>query len=75
MSGRLDEMARNPAAGWRIGQIGLVCEEYGAKLSPPRGGGSHFKVSKPGKKEILTIPFRRPIKPIYIKKLVAFLRD
>jgi hypothetical protein len=33
------------------------------------------KVSKSGKLEILTIPFKRPVKPFYIKKLVAFLRD
>ena len=42
---------------------------------PPRGGGSHYKVSKPGKREVLTMPFKRPIKPVYIKKLVRFLRD
>ncbi len=71
----IEDMRRNPAAGWRIGQIVSVCTEHGAECSPPRGGGSHYKVSKPGKREILTIPFRRPIKPIYIKKLVAFLQD
>jgi hypothetical protein len=71
----LDQMARNPAAGWKIADVELVCRAEGATCSPPRGGGSHYKVSKPGKREILTIPFKRPIKPVYIRKLVAFLRD
>ena len=70
----LDDMERNPT-GWRIRDIEAVCFVHGAMCSPPRGGGSHYKISKSGKKEILTIPFKRPIKPIYIKKLVAFLRD
>jgi hypothetical protein len=71
----LDHMARNPAADWKVAQIEVVCKMFGATFSPPRGGGSHFKVSKPGKREILTIPFKRPIKPVYIRKLVSFLRD
>lgn len=71
----LDDMKRNPAGGWRVSDIEAVCRTYGATCSPPRGEGSHFKVTRPGKREILTIPFKRPIKPIYIKKLVAFLQD
>ena len=70
----LEDMERNPV-GWRIRDIEAICLVHGAKCSPPRGGGSHYKVSKPGKNEILTIPYKRPIKPIYIKKLVVFLRD
>lgn len=70
----LDDMERNPS-GWRIQDVESVCTLHGAKCAPPRGGGSHYKVSRPGKVEILTVPFKRPIKPIYIKKLVAFLRD
>jgi len=42
-------------------------------LHPPSGGGSHFKVSHLSQDEILTIPARRPIKPVCIRKLVAFL--
>lgn len=70
-----DDMARNPKGGWRIGHIVKVCADHGVDCKPPRGGGSHYKVSKAGKPDILTIPFKRPIKPIYIKKLVAFLQN
>lgn len=70
----LEDMERNPS-GWRIQDVESVCTQHGAKCAAPRGGGSHYKISKPGKVEILTVPFKRPIKPIYIKKLIAFLRD
>jgi hypothetical protein len=73
--GTLEQMRQNPAGGWRIGDVVKVCTDAGATCSPPRGGGSHYKVSKIGKREILTIPSRRPIKPIYIRKLIAFLQD
>jgi hypothetical protein len=67
-------MELNPL-GWTMRDIEVMCSMHGAKCVPPRGGGSHYKVSKPGKVEMLTIPFKRPIKPVYIRKLVAFLRD
>jgi hypothetical protein len=67
-------MERNPM-GWRIQDVAAVCAAHGATCVPPRGGGSHYKISRTGKVEILTVPFKRPIKAVYIKKLVAFLRD
>jgi predicted RNase H-like HicB family nuclease len=63
-------MERNPL-GWTIRDIETICGAHRAVCAPPRGGGSHDKVSKPGKLEILTIPFKRTIKPVYIRKLVA----
>jgi hypothetical protein len=41
---------------------------------PPRGGGSHWKVSDPSQRDILTIPQRRPVKPVYIRRLVRFVQ-
>jgi len=38
-----------------------------------RGGGSHYKVAHAQMAEKLTIPYKRPIKPVYIRKLVAFI--
>lgn len=71
---RLEAMAENPN-GWRIQHVEGLCAVLGIRCVPPRGGGSHYKISYPGKREILTIPSKRPIKPIYIKKLVAFVRS
>lgn len=66
---------RQAPNNWKIGELDNYCSIFGTTFSPPRGGGSHYKVTRPGKREILTIPSRRPIKPIYIKKLIAFLQD
>lgn len=73
MSDRLDKMKANPAAGWRMSDIEAVCREHGVLCAAPRGGGSHYKIAHPAIAQKLTIPFNRPIKPIYIRKLVAFL--
>jgi len=68
----LDDMRRNPAGNWTIADVRKVCEQYGCDcLSPTRG--SHWKVAAPGRSEVLTVPARRPIKPVYIRKLVAIL--
>jgi hypothetical protein len=36
-------------------------------------GGSHYKIAHHTADEILTIPSKRRIKPVYIRKLVAFI--
>jgi hypothetical protein len=66
-------MRRNPAADWTIRDVEAACRTAGARCTPPSGGGSHYKVSHPSRREILTIPARRPIKVVYIRKLVDFL--
>lgn len=68
-------MRDNPAADWRIRDVERACAEANAWCSPPKGGGSHFKIKHPRQRAILTIPARRPIKPVYIRKLVAYLSD
>jgi hypothetical protein len=73
MSTRLDGMRRNPAGDWRIHDAAAVCREYGILCEAARGGGSHYKVAHPRMTEKLTIPYKRPIKPVYIRKLVAFI--
>jgi hypothetical protein len=69
----LAQMRRNPAGDWTIADVERACRQAGVGCVPPTGGGSHYKVSHPSQAEILTIPARKPVKPIYIKKLAAFL--
>jgi hypothetical protein len=69
----LEAMRINPAGNWTIRDIERVCREHGAYCLAPRGGGSHYKIAHPRLSEKLTIPFRRPIKPVYIRKLVAMI--
>jgi predicted RNA binding protein YcfA (HicA-like mRNA interferase family) len=71
---RLGRMAQNPKGDWTINDIQRVCAENGLNCTPPRGGGSHYKVSHPRDGEMLTIPARRRIKPVYIRALVGFIR-
>ena len=71
----LERMRRNLAADWTIRDIEAVCRAYNVRCAPPSGGGSHYKISHPSRREILTVPFRRPIKPVYIRKLVRLIED
>jgi hypothetical protein len=73
MSKRLERMRSNPAANWTIGDVEAVCREHAILCEPARGGGSHYKVAHPDVREKLTIPSKRPIKPVYIRRLVAFI--
>ncbi|QOZ17455.1 type II toxin-antitoxin system HicA family toxin [Bradyrhizobium sp. CCBAU 21365] len=73
MADLLDQMKRNPQGDWTIKDVERVCAEHGVNCDPPRGGGSHYKVSHRRIDHIQTVPFKRPIKPVYIKRLVAFL--
>ena len=61
----LAKMRNNPL-GWSISDVKLVSLKSG--LSVRDGKGSHFVVYHPSVAVILSIPAKRPIKPIYIKK-------
>jgi hypothetical protein len=73
MATLLEQMRRNPSGDWRIADIEKLCRSVGAICAPPKGGGSHYKISHGSQAAILTIPYRRPIKPVYIRKLVGFI--
>jgi hypothetical protein len=68
-------MRANPKGNWRIEDVKAVCDEFGILCEPVRGGGSHFKVGHAAIQRKLTIPFKRPIKPVYIRQLVAFIDE
>ena len=68
---RLEKMAANPKADWAIEDVQALCEAWGIGFR--RGGGSHCTVSHPIQPDILTIPANRPIKPVYIRRLVEFV--
>jgi hypothetical protein len=68
---RLEEMRNNPR-DWRVGDVQVVCRAFDVGCAKPNGT-SHFTVSDPTQKDILTIVAKRPIKPFYIKELVSFI--
>ncbi|MBF0394394.1 MAG: type II toxin-antitoxin system HicA family toxin [Alphaproteobacteria bacterium] len=55
--------------------VEAICGQYGLTITPPRGGGSHFKIRRPEAVAILTVPARRPILPVYIRALVALIEE
>ena len=65
-------MRLNPAADWTVKDVETLCRQHGLTCIAPKRG-SHFKVSHPAQDSILTIPYRRPIKSIYIRTLVKFV--
>jgi hypothetical protein len=69
----LTAMRANPR-GWKIGDVERVCRQAGLICSPP-SSGSHYKISHPAVAEILTVPFKRPIKPVYIRALVRMIDE
>lgn len=73
MSDLLEKMRANPAGNWRIADIDAICRKFGVRCIPPRGGGSHFKVSHPSQIDIVVVPFRRPIKSVYVVKFVRYI--
>jgi len=73
MRDTLEKMRANPAANWTIADVEKACQQFGMRCVPPSGAGSHYKLSHSSRSEILTVPSRRPIKPIYIRKLVQFI--
>ena len=69
---RLEAMRANPRADWRIEDIIVVCRAFGIDCNAP-SNGSHYNVRHSTQREILTVPFKRPIKAVYVKQLVAFV--
>jgi hypothetical protein len=71
---RLEEMRNNPRADWQISDVEVVCAAYGITLEEP-SSGTHYKVKHERLRDIVTIPARRPIKPVYIRNLVAMVDE
>ena len=68
---RLEQMRSNPKKGWNIQDIKVVCDGHGVELRSPTSG-SHYKVRHISQRSF-TIPFARPIKPVYVRQFVAYI--
>lgn len=67
----LEQMRANPAKGWSMNEIRTLCNQVGLTLKPP-SNGSHHKVLSDLLHGALTVPYKRPVKVVYIKKIVGF---
>ena len=67
----LARMRANPR-DWRIEDVETLCRAFELDFGRP-SGGSHYGIGDPTQLSHLTVPFARPIKPIYIRHLVRFV--
>ena len=68
----LIKMKQAPKNNWSPKDIKTLCLAYGLRL---RQKGTSHGVLTNKKGEHLTIPMHKPIKPIYIKKLIKLIED
>ncbi len=66
----LEAMRANPR-DWRIAELEAVAKAFGVNVRKP--GGSHVVFWHPRIAEAPTVPARRPIKPVYVRRFVAFI--
>lgn len=64
-------MKQNPATDWTIGDVETLCAHMDLQFR--RGKGSHCSIAYAHVAEALTIPARRPIKPVYIRLLIRYI--
>jgi hypothetical protein len=68
----LQKMRRNQA-GWRMEDLMSVAGNSGIEWRRPGRGGSHVIFSADGIREIVSVPDKRPIKPIYLRYFIALI--
>lgn len=68
----LARMRANPR-DWRIEDLETVARRHGVQVR--KTGGSHFVFMHPDAEIAVTVPFKRPIKPVYVLKLISLLDE
>jgi predicted RNA binding protein YcfA (HicA-like mRNA interferase family) len=67
----LERMRANPRDCTE--SLETVARRYGIEVR--KTGGGHFVFMHPDSELAVTVPFRRPIKPVYITQFLALLDD
>jgi len=71
--GKTLQKMRKSQVGWRIEELQMVAEANLVEWRRPGRGGSHVIFSASRVREIVSVPARRPIKPVYIKQFLALI--
>ncbi len=66
------KMRGNPR-DWRMESLEVVAKNMGMKVR--KSGGSHVVFLHRESELVVTVPAKRPIKPIYITKFLALVDD
>ncbi|MDB5429133.1 MAG: HicA-related toxin-antitoxin protein [Caulobacter sp.] len=69
----LERMRHNPRDDFDIDDVMSVCRSAGVSCEAPTRG-SHYAIWHDSQVAILTVPARRPVKPVYIRALVAYIQ-
>ena len=67
-------MKSNPRGDWSITDVQSLCRAFEIDCEAPTRG-SHYTLSHPRVSGKLTIPVRRPIKPVYIRLLLDLIGE
>ena len=68
----LENMRRN-ARDWRIADLETLAKRFGLGIRKP--GGSHVVFFHVTSEKQVSVPAKRPIKPIYVESFLALLDD
>ena len=69
----LEKMEANPQNDWSLDDIKKLARQEGMELVAPTRG-SHHTLRSAYLREVVTVPYKRPIKVIYIKNVVSYAR-
>ncbi len=67
----LADMRKKPRADWRIAQLEAVAKAFGVNVR--KSGGSHVVFEHPASIEAISVPARRSIKPVYVRRFVTLI--
>ena len=65
-----DQIVNNPK-DVKFEILDRILRQHGFNCRQPSGGSSHYSYYHPELPDVLTIPYARPIKAIYVKKVIA----
>lgn len=68
----LARMRANPR-DWRIEDLEALARHFGISVRKP--GGSHVIFLHSAIPEMLSVPARRPIKPVYVRRFVSMIEQ
>lgn len=56
-------------------ELDKLMRKHGFERSNPGSGSSHYTYRHPDLTDILTIPYKRPVKAIYVKQAIAAIEQ
>jgi predicted RNA binding protein YcfA (HicA-like mRNA interferase family) len=68
----LESLLNNPK-DVRFEDLDKLLKAFGYEVRQPGGGSSHYVYSKKGKRMLITIPYRKPVKQCYVKQVIKLL--